>query len=66
MTVSIDPKDEIVWDFVKKRKLPVTVKQVRRALLISDAHARRALNYFVYKGLMDQLDTRPLSFRMKQ
>lgn len=65
MPVSIDPKDEIVWDFVKRRKLPVTAKQVRRALLISDAYARRALNYFVYKGLMEQLDTKPISYRIK-
>lgn len=53
MPVSIDPKDQVVWDYVVKRKTPVTIKQAMKALLISEAHARRALDYFAWKGLVE-------------
>ena len=51
MPVSIDPKDEKIWKYVVERKTAVTIKQVMKALLVSEAHARRALDYFVLKGL---------------
>lgn len=53
MPISIDPKDEKVWNYLTQRKTPVTIKQAMKTLLISEAHARRALDYFVMKGLAD-------------
>jgi predicted ArsR family transcriptional regulator len=53
MAVSIDPKDQAVWDYVINRKTPVTIRQAMKTLLISETHARRALDYFVSKGLVD-------------
>lgn len=53
MPVSIDPKDQKIWDYMVTRKTPVTIKQVMKTLLLSEAHARRALDYFVLKGLAD-------------
>ena len=53
MPVSIDPKDQVVWNYVVKRKTPVTIKQAMKAILISEAHARRALDYFAWKGLVE-------------
>lgn len=53
MPVSIDPKDEKIWQYVVQRKRPVTIKQVMRTLLVSETHARRALDYFTLKGLME-------------
>ena len=35
MPVSIDPKDQAVWDYVVGRKTPVTIKQAMKTLLIS-------------------------------
>jgi len=51
MPVSIDPKDQAVWNYVVSRKTPVTIKQAMKTLLISETHARRAL--FVLKGLAE-------------
>lgn len=53
MPVNIDPKDQPVWDYIVGKRLPVTVKQTMKRLLISEAHARRALDYFVLKGLAE-------------
>jgi len=53
MPISIDPKDQMVWDYVVSRKRPVTIKQAIKVLLISETHARRALDYFVLKGLAE-------------
>lgn len=53
MTISIDPKDQVVWNYVVGRKTPVTIKQAMKTLLISETHARRALDYFVLKGLAE-------------
>lgn len=53
MSVSIDPKDEKIWGYITERKTPVTIKQAMKTLLISEAHARRALDYFVLKGLAE-------------
>lgn len=52
MLINIDPKDQIVWNYVVDRKTPITIKQAMKTLLISEAHARRALDYFVLKGLV--------------
>lgn len=52
MAVSIDPKDEKIWNYITERRKPVTIKQVMKALLISEPHARRALDYFVLKELV--------------
>lgn len=54
MPVKIDPKDEKIWKYVVSRKTAVTVKQVVKALLVSEAHAKRALEYFVFAELMDR------------
>ena len=54
MPVSIDPKDEKIWKYFLNRKTPVTIKQVMKALLVSEAHARRALEYFVFRGLAER------------
>ena len=53
MPVSIDPKDQKIWEYIVARKTPVTIKQVTKTLLLSEAHARRALDYFVLKGLAE-------------
>ena len=53
MPVSIDPKDQAVWNYVVSRKTPVTIKQAVKTLLISETHARRALDYFVLRGLAE-------------
>lgn len=54
MPVSIDPKDEKIWKYFTSRKTPVTIKQVRKALLVSETHARRALEYFVFRELAER------------
>lgn len=53
MPVSIDPKDEKIWEYMLKRKTPVTIRQAMKVLLISETHARRALDFFVSQGLAD-------------
>lgn len=53
MAVSIDPKDEKVWHYLLERKTPVTIRQAMKTLLISETHARRALDFFVSQGLAD-------------
>ena len=53
MPVGIDPKDQPVWNYVVSRKTPVTIKQAMKTLLISETHARRALDYFVLKGVAE-------------
>ena len=55
MAVSIDPKDEKVWEYLVRRKTPVTIKQAMRTLLISEAHARRALDFFVAEDLAEMI-----------
>ena len=54
MPVKIDPKDEKIWKYVVSRKTAITAKQVMKALLVSEAHAKRALEYFVFAELMDR------------
>lgn len=54
MPVNITPEYERIWSYFVKRKTPVTIKQVKKALLISDAQASRALEYFVFMNLADR------------
>lgn len=53
MPVSIDPKDQKIWEYFTGRKTPVTIKQVMKTMLVSETHARRALDYFVMKNLAE-------------
>jgi response regulator of citrate/malate metabolism len=55
MPVNITPEYERVWKYVTERKTPVTVKQAVKALRISETHARRALEYFVFAEIADRL-----------
>lgn len=54
MPVSIDPKDQKIWEYFIKRKTPVTIKQVMKTMLVSETHARRALEYFVFRELAER------------
>jgi len=54
MPVSIDPKDQKIWNYFTERKTPVTIRQVMKALLVSETHARRALEYFVFRELAER------------
>jgi response regulator of citrate/malate metabolism len=54
MPVNIDPKDQRIWKYFSERRTPVTIKQVMKALLVSEAHARRALEYFVFREIADR------------
>lgn len=54
MSISIDPKDQKIWEYFVGRKTPVTIKQVVKALLVSETHARRALEYFVFRELAER------------
>lgn len=54
MPISIDPKDQKIWNYFINRKTPVTIKQVMKALLVSETHARRALEYFVFRELAER------------
>ena len=54
MPVNIPSEYESVWNYVCSRKTPVTIKQARKILRISETHARRALDYFVFRELADR------------
>lgn len=54
MPVNITPEYEKVWDYFVGRKTPVTIKQAIKALRISETHARRALEHFVFCELADR------------
>lgn len=49
----VDPKDEKILAYVVERNVPVTIKQVMKALVISETHAKRALEFFVSAGLAE-------------
>lgn len=49
----VDPKDEKILTYITERNTPVTVKQAMKALVISETHAKRALDFFVSAGLAD-------------
>lgn len=50
---TVDPKDEKILAYISARRTPVTIKQVVKALVISETHAKRALDFFVAKGLAE-------------
>lgn len=54
MPIKIVPEYEKIWDYFNKRKTSVTVKQAVKALRISETHARRALEHFVFCGLAER------------
>lgn len=51
--MKIDPKDEKIFSYVSDKQMPVTVKQVVKALTVSETHAKRALDFFVSNGLAE-------------
>jgi predicted ArsR family transcriptional regulator len=53
MNSRIDPKDEKILTYVANKNAPVTIKQVMKALTISETHAKRALDFFVSIGLAE-------------
>jgi uncharacterized membrane protein len=53
MPVSIDPKDEKIWNYLATHKTPVTQDKIAKYFLISKSHASRALNYFVEQGIAE-------------
>ena len=67
MPVSIKPEDEKIWKYAVQRKTAMTVKQVQKVLLVSEAHAKRALEYFVFAELMDRFKAGSTTFyRVKE
>ena len=67
MPVNIPPEYESVWNYFCSRKTPVTIKQARKALRISETHARRALEYFVFRELANRyIQSRVYFYRMKE
>ena len=53
MPVSIDPKDEKIWNYMLAHKTPVTQEKMAKYFLISKSHASRALNFFVDQGIAE-------------
>jgi hypothetical protein len=48
-------------------EVPVTIKQVVKALLISETHARRALEYFVFAEVAERFEQGSIKFyRVKE
>ena len=67
MPINITPEYERVWKYVTARKNPVTVKQVVKALRISETHAKRALEYFVFAEVADRLRSGSIHlYRLKE
>ena len=67
MPISIDPKDEKIWKYLTVRKTPITVKQAVKALRISETHARRALEYFVFCELAERRQVSGvMTYRIKE
>ena len=53
MPVSIDPKDEKIWNYLTTHKTPVSQEKMAKHFLISQSHASRALNFFVEQGIAE-------------
>ena len=53
MPVSIDPRDEKIWNYMITHKTPVSQEKMARYFLISKSHAGRALNFFVEQGIAE-------------
>jgi response regulator of citrate/malate metabolism len=67
MPVNITPEYEKIWKYFTERKTPVTVKQAVKALRISETHARRALEYFVFRELAERRQVSGvMTYRIKE
>jgi len=67
MPINITPEYKKIWEYFIKRKTPVTVKQAIKALRISETHAKRALEYFVFAELADRIQSgRTNSYRIRE
>ena len=53
MPVSIDLRDEKIWNYMLTHKTPVSQEKMARYFLISKSHAGRALNFFVEQGIAE-------------
>ncbi len=53
MPVSIDSRDEKIWNYMLTHKTPVSQEKMARYFLISKSHAGRALNFFVEQGIAE-------------
>ena len=53
MPVSIDSRDEKIWNYMLTHKTPVSQEKMARYFLISKSHAGRALNFFVEHGIAE-------------
>jgi predicted transcriptional regulator len=51
--MAIDPKDEKIFAYILERNAPTTIKQVVKALTVSETHVKRALDHFVSNGLAE-------------
>jgi hypothetical protein len=51
--VSIDSRDEKIWNYMLTHKTPVSQEKMARYFLISKSHAGRALNFFVEQGIAE-------------
>jgi len=67
MPVNITPEYEKIWAYLTQRKTPVTIKQAMKTLLISEAHAKRALEHFVFCELANrQKISGVMTYKVKQ
>jgi len=67
MPIKIAPEYEKIWDYLVKRKTPVTIKQTIKVLRISDTHAKRALEHFVFCELANrQKISGVMTYKVKQ
>lgn len=67
MPVNITPEYEKIWKYFVERRTPVTVKQAVKALRISETHARRALEHFVFCELADRRQVNSVfTYRIKE
>lgn len=44
MLRKLSPFEERVWNYIKDRKTPVTIKQIAKYFIVSDSRAGKALN----------------------
>jgi hypothetical protein len=51
--VSVDPRDEKIWNYMLTHKTPVSQEKMAKYFLISKSHAGRALNFFVEQGIAE-------------
>jgi len=67
MPIKIAPEYEKIWDYLVKRKTPVTIKQTIKVLRISDTHAKRALEHFVFCKIAERHEVgRVMTYKVKE